>query len=428
MKKVISIIVLLVVLFYHIFPQALPLLGFSFVFTSGGLGLFLYLYNGRPYSEIITIVFFYLLFGAACLLTGYINNSSDPYFINSTKSQVAWLFSAYFVIYLFFAVNPKGNFADFLFYVMLAITIQGVITIAMYMNPAVNSFFSSIQMTDWLAGYKRDETEGERLLGYGTAFFGAGIVYGMGLIITVYVLVRKKMNIIMQILVSAIYVFIFFVGLFSARTTMVGFFASIALLLFSFFLDKRTLKGQVVKFSSFVVVFGIIGYTLSYIYFSDFADWAFEAFINYQETGELRTHSSDGIEDMMFFPESNQLQVWLVGVGSMRFFGSDVGYSRLIWYVGLIGTFTFFLFQFVLAWLCLTKDKTVNVMMLLFMIYVLALNVKGLAEVNVFMYLFVFYFLHYKYYIYTPQMYRLGKFNSTKLRYAVQGSSPGRRI
>lgn len=428
MRRILGILLLTIVVFYHIYPAALPVpfLGYSFIFATGGIGLVLFLYNGKPYSEMITIMFAYFLFGFFCILSGYTSLRSDPYLFDNTKSQVAWLFSAYFVVYLYYQIHPKGSFVGLVYYIIAAVCIQGMIAVLMYRIPAVDSFFSSIQMTDWLAEARRAETEGERLLGYGTAFFGAGIIYGLALILVAYVLVKKRYNTVQMFFLSAVYAFIFFVGVLTARTTTVGLAASVLYLIVVFILDKSTRKGQFIKFAAFFALFASAGYTLVYTYFPEFADWAFEVFINYSETGEIRTQSSDSIEYMFILPKS--FDVWMFGSGNMRFWGSDVGYSRLLFYIGLPGTIAFFFYQFILAKTAMTKDRAQSILMLVIIGYVLALNVKGLADVNAFFYMFVFYFLHYRYFIYTPKLERLGKFNSTKLRYAVQRSSANRRI
>lgn len=430
MKKIVGMLFLLVVVFYHIYPPALqiPVVGNSAIFATGGLGLALYLYHGRPYTEIIKIVFAWLFFGFTYLISSYVWMMSDPasYYINNTRSNIAWLFSAYFVVYIFFQIYPKGSFFTFIYYIVAAIVLQGIIALLMYRIPAVDDFFRSLQLPNALQEERMDATEGERLLGYGIAFFGAGVIYGMGLIVAAFIIIKQKHNLLRLFFLCAIYAFIFFVGVLTARTTVVGLAASIILVLLVKLFDKSSPKGQFLKFVSFAVIFGVIGYTLIYIYFPEFADWAFELFINYSETGELRTSSSDSIEHMFILP--SEFLVWMIGYGDMRFWGSDVGYSRLLIYGGILGTFAFFFYQFVLARIAMTKDKGQVFMMLVMLGYVMALNIKGLADINSFLYLFAFYFLYYRYFIYTPKLERLGKFNSTKLRYAVQRPSSDRRV
>lgn len=428
MKKILLITIFFIFLFYTLYPQAISFFGYSFLFTSGVLGLILYLYNGKPFDEVITIFLSYIPFVLACLITAYLTPFRDAYMMDYTKSQFAWIFGSYLIVTFFFIIHPRGSFTLFLYYIVGAIFAQCVISIAMHQNATIRDFFNSLQMVDLVALAKRQETEGARLLGYGVAFFGAGISCGFALIVLVYIILKTKLNLISIILIASVYCFIAYVGLLSARTTSIGLFASIILAVILIFTSgkKKVQKGQFFRFLAVAALFGSIGHTLAYLYFPEFADWAFEAFINYSNTGEFRTASSDGLENMFQLPHT--FDQWLYGWGVMEFWGSDVGYTRLLFYVGLPGTLAYFFYQFMLVKMSFTNDRAFTFTLLIMYAYNLALNYKGLSDLNLFMYLFIFYFLHYRYYIYTPQLYRLGKFNSTKLRYAVQSSTPRRRV
>ncbi len=428
MKKILSVTILFVFLFYTLYPQAISFFGYSFLFTSGVLGLALYFYNGRPFNEVITIILSFIPFLFMCMLTRYITPFQDPYVFDYAKSQFGWVFGSYFVITFFFVIHPKGSFTLLLYYIVGAIFVQCIISIAMYKNTDVRDFFNSLQMMDAVAQMKRQETEGARLLGYGVAFFGAGISCGFALIVLIYIILKTKLNLISLVLLGAMYCFILYIGLLSARTTSIGLFASIVLAVILIFTGnkKNVRKGQFFKFLAVAALFALVGQMLVYVYFPEFADWAFEAFINYNKTGEFRTNSSDGLENMFILPYT--FDQWLYGRGDMAFWGSDVGYTRLLFYIGLPGTIAYFFYQFMLVKLSFTNDKAFIYTLLIMYAYNLALNYKGLSDLNLFMYFFIFYFLHYRYYIYTPQLYKLGKFNATKLRYAVQSSTPRRRV
>ena len=73
--------------------------------------------------------------------------------------------------------------------------------------------------------------------------------------------------------------------------------------------------------------------------------FAFEAFFNWVETGELRTDSTDKLNTMMWvWPED--VKSWIIGTGLFANFvySTDIGYCRFILYCGLIGFGTFVLF------------------------------------------------------------------------------------
>jgi len=423
MKKIILIILLLVLVFYHIFPQALPLFGFTFIVASGAIGLILYSAHRYPYGEVISIALpFFLLFGWTlfCML---INGGGDSYIMDISKSQVAWLFSAYFVIQIFFLVHPKGGLDKLLYYIIAAIVLQCVIAVAMFQDESIANFFNSIQKLDAVALAKRAETEGRRLLGYGTAFFGAGIVCGIAMIFLIYIIMTKKLNMFQLLLAAFLYSGIFYVGLLMARTTMVGGAASLILAIILMF-TRNTHKNQFFTYLLFSIILISLGYSLCYVYFPEFADWAFEAFINYQETGEFRTKSSDGITAGMFAVPSD-IFTWLFGTGRGHFMGVDVGYTRLLFWFGLPGTIIFFYFLYVSMKFAFTKNKAFNLTLITLFAYNMALNIKGYSELNYICFLITFYFLYYKYYIYTPYLYRIGKLKKTELRDAIQTPATG---
>jgi hypothetical protein len=98
-----------------------------------------------------------------------------------------------------------------------------------------------------------------------------------------------------------------------------------------------------------------------------------------------------------------------------------------MWF-GLPGAVMFFCYQFMIIKRAFTNNMVLNLTLITLFVYNIVLNYKGLSDLNHFCLMFAFYFLHYKYNIYTPYLYRIGKFNQTKLRYAVQAQTAGRRF
>ena len=428
MKKILLTILLLIIAFYDIFPQGISFFGYSFIFTSAVVGLGLYAYNKYPYNQdLISIIGAYFPIFLFSFFAGYMISFYDPWIVAYPKSQFAWIFSTYLIISLFFYIYPKGTFVQIVYLLIGVVLLQCIIALAMHENEAVKGFFESLQMADAVAQMKRDQTEGARLLGYGTAFFGSGIVCGFALILIVYVVMTQNLNFIKLSLAAAIYIFIFYVGLISARTTTVGLAASIVLFIILFLTgSKKVSSAQTIKFVVIGIGFASIGYTLCYLYFPEFSDWAFELFTNYEQSGELRTQSSDGLSHMFILPYN--MGQWMHGIGGMAFFGTDVGYSRLLFYFGLPGTLAYFFYQIYLMRLCVTKNTALNLTLIIIFVYNLALNVKGLSDLNHFVYFFVFYFIYYKNDIYIPYLKKLGKLKEITLRNAVQGSTPRRRL
>ncbi len=78
--------------------------------------------------------------------------------------------------------------------------------------------------------------------------------------------------------------------------------------------------------------------------FSRVVSHAFEAVIGLGEGGGVRTSSTDDLISMIVFPDS--LKGWLIGYGfyenpaspDENYMGTDIGYLRLLFYVGMIGS------------------------------------------------------------------------------------------
>ncbi|WP_163265266.1 hypothetical protein [Dysgonomonas sp. 216] len=425
MKKILLILLVLVVIFYHIYPQALPVFGYTFIVLSGAIGLTLYVRDQFPYDEAIRILIVYGLFAAWAIFSVFMNGRGDSYLLSMTKTQIAWFFSSFFIIILFFLAHPKGSINTLFYYIIGAILLQCIITVVMYFNESVAAFFNSIHKMDYIAIIKREETKEARLLGYGIAFFGAGITCGLGLILIAYLVMTQKMNILQIVFAALVYTFIAYIGLFSARTTMIGAAASLALIIILFITGAKH-KNQFYTYIISSVILMIIGYSLCYIYFEEFADWAFEAFINYQEKGKFTTQSSTGLEQGIVTPTS--IFTWFFGKGTGEYFGIDIGFTRLLFWVGLPGTLLYFYYLYMQMKFALSKNKALNYTFLVTYAYVAVLNWKGLADLTYFFLLVTFYFLHYKYHIYQPYLYSLGYRDKTKLRNAFQTSPASRRV
>jgi len=425
-KNIILSAVLVIVVFYVIFPAALPLWGFSFIFTSGVLGLGLYAYNRFPFPEIVSMLLFFLLLVGWALFCRFINSMGDTFIFEYSRSQIAWLFSGYLIVYLFFKRHPNGGIHVLLYYMIAAITLQGVLSVWMYFDSNLADFLDSLQLSTGLSEGKRAQTEGDRLLGYGVAFFGAGIVFGFSLILIVYIFMTRKQNLLQQLFWAILYVATFLVGMMSARTAIVGLIASLALMVFLYFKGNNSYRSQGVAVMFYAAIFTSIGVTLVYTFFSEFAEWTFEPFLEYQKSGEFRTTSSDGLSEMFLYPST--FMEWLFGWGIGSYWGSDVGFTRLFFWFGLPGTLLYFGYQYMFMKNTFSSNKQFNMTLLVIFAYNLALNMKSLSDLNHFNSIMMMYFLYYRYFIYTPQLYRLGKIKQTTLRHAFQDTASGRRF
>lgn len=393
----------LIVMFYYVYPQALEVRGSSFILLSGVLGLGLYAYHGFPFKETIYVIIGIGVLYFSFLTSNWVNMTGDTYTVGYPKSQIAWFFSAYLVIFLIFRVHKKPTFNTLLLYIAAAIALQALIAFAMNTNSSINDFFFSLQMQAQYNERVMAEGGSQRIMGYGIAFFGAGAISGIGLIAISYLLMRLNLKTKEFILLALLYVFTFYIGLFMARTTIIGMAIGLALIAVLYLWDNRSYRKQAKTFfiSSIFLMAG--GYTFAMFYFPYFSDWAFELFINFLNTGKLETRSSSGLEEMFVIPQD--VHTLIFGRGRMDFHGTDVGYSRQLFWTGVPGTIIYFGFQYFVAKLSFTKDWATNIFALAIFVYALALNVKGWIDLNFVLYLIFFYFMFYKYYVYMPKQY-----------------------
>lgn len=391
--------------FYFVYPQALDIRGSSFVFIGGMIGMGLYAYHRFPFREVIYVFIAIFIFYIWSVTSGWLSNSTEGFINSYPRSQVAWFFTAYLFIFGLFKVHKNPTFNTMLLYVALAILLQSIIAFIMYLSEPVYEFFTSIQLEASLEESVVDEASTQRLVGYGIAFFGAGAMSGLGLIIISYLLMRMKLNGFQYVLFTGMYVFVFYIGLFMARTTIVGMAVGLILIVIMYLKDNRAEKKQVKKFVLSAILLMAAGYSFAMFYFSSFADWAFELFTNIILHGSVQTTSSSGLEEMFYVPDD--VFTLFFGNGSIVFFGSDVGYTRLIFYVGVIGTLLYFGYSLYVIKLSLTKDWGINLLPLAIFVYVLGLNVKGLIDLNFMLFAIFFYFMFYKYYVYIPKQKRI---------------------
>ncbi|WP_029904122.1 hypothetical protein [Prevotella sp. 10(H)] len=400
LKEIIPMFLPLMMTFYFIYPQALDVRGRSFILLSGVLGLALYAYHRFPFREVANVIIALGVMFFMFYTSGWLNNMADPYTIGYFRSQIAWFFSAYLIIFTIYRIHKKPSFNTLLLYIAGAIGLQALITFGMNLNEGIHDFFFSLQMKSELTEEVMDEGGSQRLMGYGIAFFGAGAVSGLGLICISYLLMRLKLDNKGFIALILLYVFTFYIGLFMARTTVIGAAVGLVVIAILYLWDNKSVRAQAKIFFIASIFMMAAGYVFAMFYFPHFSDWAFELFINFLRTGKLETRSSSGLEEMFLIPKD--LRVLMLGSGRMLFMGTDVGYSRMLFYVGIPGTLYFYIYPMIVSKFYMTKDWAVNLASAAVIVYSLGLNVKGWIDLNLIIYLFFFYFMFYKYYIYIP--------------------------
>lgn len=144
-------------------------------------------------------------------------------------------------------------------------------------------------------------------------------------------------------------------------------------------------------------------FVISYSFF-DLGDylnfkWVFEAYYNYQATGNVSTKSTDIIFNTMYFLPDNAMDVIFgtsnLGRGeTLPYIESDVGYVRLIYAVGVVGTILIFLPNIYFLLMAISSRKTmVNILVIILTSIQIIMNFKELFIVLVQGWTFIYFLI-----------------------------------
>ena len=206
---------------------------------------------------------------------------------------------------------------------------------------------------------------GHRLYGIGAALDPGGIRFCVILVLIAHQFAkntgRRQKNIYQASNIIG-FAIITIIGSVISRTTLIGAAMGIAYIGYSLVKLRRggfiTLS-MLELYMVFVVVMGIIIAASIYFYsasetFNGYLRFGFEAFFNYMENGEFRTHSTDELSQMWVWP-SDPI-TWAIGRGTFGVFDNftDIGYCNFILYCGIVGL-AIFSFYFLYCHLVLNR-------------------------------------------------------------------------
>lgn len=385
---------------YGFDPRNLVFLLFFIYTIKDGLSL-----NRKVKCRYIKTLFYPVLMSLFTVLSSVVNTITENTFIIFPFQVIYLLFLSYCIYYITKRFCKVISFYVITRYFLIMLVVQSVIAIVMFVNQSICLFLFDLQGID-LTSRVIKMYFGIRLIGLGCFYFGAGAIYGLGLIAIIPFMLKAKSK---QQLIKLIllYVYIFIVGIFFARTAMIGCVFSIVYLIFCILIPKMRNKVFLVfrQFITYITVFGI---ALVAIYISfpklqedygDIINFGFEAFINLVENGELSTASSDGLTEyhLSIWPQNKK--TYYIGdvrwtKGDSYYGNSDVGYVRLLFYFGVPGVILFLLYQYSIVRIAglIFKERVLSFFFFMMFFYALILLIKGYIDVVS----LIFIYLHYK--------------------------------
>lgn len=356
MLKLLKGILLTVVVSFYLFP-------FSFTFLPQSInckilvavfGIAAFVYDSTRKRGIMlseyTIVsaLIAIIFSAWCLFCVFAADTSDMTYASYIVSYLTWMTGAYGVYAALRLGYDRVDLPLLTRYLAYVCVAQCIIAVIIDNSTVVGELVDKFMATGQIV-YKR----GHRLYGIGAALDPAGIRFSTVLILLAHQIATNKTlqsNRWYLVSIMICYSIIMILGAVISRTTLVGAAMGVAYILFSLIKFSRggfmTLKTIQMIYRFLIALTGIVIVTIiiynNSVPFQNYFRFGFEAFFNWVETGEFRTHSSDVLmHTMWIWPED--FRTWMIGRGTFADYinDTDIGYCNFVFYCGVIGLFIF---------------------------------------------------------------------------------------
>lgn len=331
-----------------------------------------------------------------------INSTPDDSYLGYIISMWVWLFAAFFCVSIMRKVHGEVSVETIGYYLVAVALLQ--CTLGLLINHF--SFLKAL-VDAFITGEKYMGVGVEnRLYGIGCALDVGGGRLGAILIILVYLILqslkREKAWWVFAGLLGAFF-YILVIENMMGRTTTIGAIIAIAYLIFSLCFNRGIKASTICSFLStavLVITIGIIicvGLYNTNLEIQKLLRFGFEAFFNYFQTGKFETNSTNMLSEGLVFP--NNFKTWIIGDGYMAsgsndpyyigpadygfYMNTDAGYSRFIFYFGLIGLLTFMLFFVNVCIECSQKSRNASILFIAILILNFSIWVKVATDIFV---------------------------------------------
>lgn len=389
MKYILSVLTLIVVSFYF-FPvdlRFLPIVNTKAALA--GVGLIVLIVqlaknrNGLISKDVLLLSIFAAFVSLASVISVVFNGTPDYVYATYIVSMWVWLSAAYVVISLIRWVHGTVSVYLLCNYLIALCVAQCVLALIMDFSKPVQDFIFSLQ-DDSVGDFF---TEKKRLSGFGAGLDVAGSRFSAVLIMISFLCVNnfQKVKPYLFLYILA-FVIIGVIGNMIGRTTTVGLVIAMAYFVVGSFIymsnaDRRRLWLWILGILMVNVVVLIYAYYDVPEMYQNLR-FGFEGFFSLVEEGRWEVHSNEMLSQGYIFPDN--LKTWLIGDGFFGttnidpyytgvswggfYKGSDVGYSRFLFYFGLIGLSAFSIFMLKVCNVCVRRFHTYSYMFLMFVV------------------------------------------------------------
>lgn len=336
--------------------------------------------------DILSVSIFASLVSLASLLSMVLNDTRDDSYLGYIVSMWVWLAAAYLVVNAIKITHGKATVENVCAYLIAVGVLQCFLAIAVDSIPIVKTFIDSILDGEGYMG--KNES---RLYGLGCALDVAGTRFSTLLVMIAFLLPKaaqkERSNLYIALLLVAFCVLVG-IGSVIGRTTTVGAILSLVYLFYTLGFrcsmpgdsrDKliRWLVGGF--FVGIVVAVGLYNFSPQW---QNYFQFGFEGFFSLVEKGKWEVHSNSQLAAQFILPDN--MWAWIIGDGYMApttsdpyyigrtwlgfYKGTDVGYSRFLFYFGLTGLIAFLLFFVIVCRVCAHRIKPYRDMFIIFML------------------------------------------------------------
>lgn len=355
------------------------------------------IYNNANIS-VLNIIKYAIPFTLVAIFSVLLNGTNDFYYVKYILSLVLAYFANYLIAVVSYKCYGTYDIKIFIRYLVFATWIYLLVAFAMSINGSLNNALLSLLKKDENQEAVLELTFGGRLHALGASYFTAGIICGYVFILVSYNILRNSYTLVQLLYYYVFLVVLFVIGMMLARTTLVGSLIGCSMIVVSLLRSKsKVFKTVIIS----LIIIGIIIITLGINVSSDLknqlqnlSDFAFEMFINYNETGTFSTSSTNHLQTM-YDAIPNSDWTWIIGdaqwgTTSEYYKGTDVGYLRSIWYFGLLGLFALIYYYYNVLHEVFDNRGFHRTLVYILFLYVLILNGKGSCDL--FFYVIPIYF------------------------------------
>lgn len=389
-KRGILMVLTTIILSFYFFPfspRFMPSANTKMVMA--GVGLFVLAYHlvkqkgALINKDTLILSVCAALVSFAGIISVICNDTSDYAYASYLVSMWVWFSAAYVAVTWIRWVHGIASVFIVCNYLIAVCVLQCILALGMEFSMPLKQFVFSLYDVSTVEFIEQKE----RLIGLGAALDIAGSRFSAVLIMVVFVCIQYKHKVINYL---PLYILSFFIicliGNMIGRTTTVGaILAVLSFIVFSGFYNMGIFYNRmglwILGLLAIVVPMCVIAYQ-SVPEFHNLLRFGFEGFFSLAEQGEWVVHSNEMLKQGYIFPDN--LKTWLIGDGYFGttdsnpyyigtrwagfYKGSDVGYSRFLFYFGLTGLLAFSFFMLKSCLVCVRRFKTMKYMFLVMLI------------------------------------------------------------